>query len=112
MKPFAQESEMGFLSIKNPYKEATKKFLVANGLLGEEVDRGKIMRELAVKQNTVYNVVGELAHMGYSLAIHQKAKTSTTSTTSTTTSTTSSTPRAPKGFAGCFPPNSSPSNSP
>ena len=108
MKPFAQESEMGFLSIKNPYKEATKKFLVANGLLGEEVDRGKIMRELGVKQNTVYNVVGELAHMGYSLAIHQKAKTSTTSTTSTTTSTTSSTPQSPQGLRRVLPPNSSP----
>jgi hypothetical protein len=45
MKPFAQESEMGFPSIKNPYKEATKKFLVANALLAEEVDRGKVVRE-------------------------------------------------------------------
>jgi len=45
MKPFAQESEMGFLSINNPHKEVTKKFLVANALLVGDVDRGKIMRE-------------------------------------------------------------------
>jgi hypothetical protein len=70
MKPFAQESEMGFPSIKNPYKEATKKFLVANALLGEVVDRGKVMRECGVKVNTVYNVIGELARMGYVLPIH------------------------------------------
>jgi hypothetical protein len=42
MKPFAQESEMGFPSIKNPYKEATKKFLVANALLGEKLIGGRL----------------------------------------------------------------------
>jgi len=39
--------------IKNPYREATKKFLIANALLGGEVDRGKVVRECGVKLNSV-----------------------------------------------------------
>jgi sugar-specific transcriptional regulator TrmB len=48
-----------------------------------EANRVKIMRDLGVSINTVYNVTGELTKLGYVLAIQQKPKKAITPTTST-----------------------------
>ena len=39
-----------------------------------ETDRKKIMKELGVSINTIYNVTADLTTAGYPLAIHQKKK--------------------------------------
>ncbi|MCJ7610065.1 hypothetical protein MUP00_10435, partial [Candidatus Bathyarchaeota archaeon] len=85
--------------VTNPFKEGTKKFLVAKALLSGELDRGKVVRETGVSLNTVYNVTGELAKLGYTLAIHQtQAPTTTPTFTPTPTSTHQAThPATPVG---------------
>jgi hypothetical protein len=40
----------------NPYKEGTKRFLVARRLIADELDRSKLAREVGVSNQTIYNV--------------------------------------------------------
>ncbi|MCJ7633602.1 hypothetical protein MUP77_14590 [Candidatus Bathyarchaeota archaeon] len=58
----------------NPYKQGSKQFLVAKALMSGELDRGKMARELGVSVNTIHNVTGELAGMGYTIAIQQNKR--------------------------------------
>ncbi len=48
----------------NPYKEGTKKFLVAQRLIAGERDRKKIAREVGVGVGTTYTVVSDLRAHG------------------------------------------------
>jgi hypothetical protein len=47
-------------NVKIPYKEGTKKFLVAQRILSGDEDADKIARELGVKKDTVYVVKSEI----------------------------------------------------
>ena len=83
-----------------PYKEGTDKYAVAKALIAGETDRNKIVRELGVGINTVYNVTTELIANGYVLAIHQKRRiplppflSSSSSLSTQTTRTTQTTPK-------------------
>lgn len=60
----------GEVKIENPFKEGTKKFLVAERLLKEETDSNKIAKEVGVKKDTVYSVKSELRGLG----IYQEAR--------------------------------------
>jgi len=53
----------------NPYKEGTKKFLIAERLIAGEKDRDKIMRQLGVSQQTIYGVSSDLRKHGYTISI-------------------------------------------
>jgi hypothetical protein len=85
---------------KTPYAEGTDKYNIAKALIAGETDRKKLVRELGVKINTIYNVTTELTTLGYPLAIHEKKKsplftsTPTSTSTSTSTRTTQKTPKA------------------
>lgn len=56
---------------KNPYKEGTRSFLVAEALMAGETDKGKIVRQLGVMMDTVYNVTSELRRRGIKVAMHE-----------------------------------------
>ncbi|MCJ7635218.1 hypothetical protein MUP77_22865 [Candidatus Bathyarchaeota archaeon] len=56
-----------------------------------EVNRGKIAREVGVNINTVYNITGDLAKLGYVLAVHEKKKKEIFSPTPTPTPPTPTT---------------------
>jgi hypothetical protein len=56
----------------NPFKDITDKYLVAKALIAGEIDRNKMLKELGVRTNTVYNVATELTRNGYVLPIHEK----------------------------------------
>jgi len=51
--------------VKIPYREGSKKFLVAQKILAGERDDDKICREVGVKKNTLWNVKSELRKLGY-----------------------------------------------
>ena len=57
--------------LTDPYKGGSKKYQIEKAILSGEVDSERLMRENCVTINTVYNVVVELAKVGYVLAIHQ-----------------------------------------
>jgi hypothetical protein len=58
----------------NPYKEGTKKFLVAQRLIAGERDRKKIAREVGVSVDTTYTVVSDLRAHGYSIGASGNSK--------------------------------------
>ncbi|MCJ7633560.1 hypothetical protein MUP77_14380, partial [Candidatus Bathyarchaeota archaeon] len=72
-----------------PYKEGTDKYQIAKALIAGETNRVKLVRELGVSINTIYNVTGDLTTKGYVLAIHEKPKKPITSPSSSSSSTSS-----------------------
>jgi hypothetical protein len=56
----------------NPYKEGTKKFLVAQKFLSGEKDRKKVAREVGVSTHTIYTVSSDLRLHGYTLKVDIK----------------------------------------
>ncbi|MCJ7631598.1 hypothetical protein MUP77_04255, partial [Candidatus Bathyarchaeota archaeon] len=59
-----------------PWGEETDRYKVAKALIAGETDKGKMMKELGVSINAIYNVTTDLTGMGVPLAIHQKKKVS------------------------------------
>jgi hypothetical protein len=57
-----------------PWPKDTDKYKVGKALIAGETDRNKMIRELGVSVNTIYNVTAELTANGYVLAIHQKKR--------------------------------------
>jgi hypothetical protein len=57
----------------NPFKQGTKKFLIAQKLIAGEVDRSKMAREVGVSVFTIYNVASDLRQHGYTLSIDDKS---------------------------------------
>jgi len=51
--------------VKNPYREASKKYLVAQRTLAGDIDTKAICRDIGVNQHTVYNVRGDLRKLGF-----------------------------------------------
>ncbi|MCJ7771028.1 hypothetical protein MUP37_05575, partial [Candidatus Bathyarchaeota archaeon] len=54
-----------------PWPKDTDKYKVGKALIAGETDRNKMIRELGVSVNTIYNVTAELTANGYVLARHQ-----------------------------------------
>ena len=82
----------------NPFKEGTKKFLVAQRLIAGEVDRGRVAREVGVSSQTIYNVVSDLRIHGYTLSIDVNSpKSHSYSPTPRSTSTPPATQESTQG---------------
>ncbi|MCJ7632050.1 hypothetical protein MUP77_06605 [Candidatus Bathyarchaeota archaeon] len=71
---------------ENPFPENTDKYRIAKALIEGETNRVKMVRELGVSINTIYNVTGDLTTKGYVLAIQQKPKKPITPSSSSSTS--------------------------
>ena len=55
-------------------RKALENYNVAKALISGETDKGKMMRELGVSVNTIYNVTSGLTAMGIPLAIRLNRK--------------------------------------
>jgi hypothetical protein len=75
----------------NPFKEGTKRFLVAQRLIEGEVDRSRLAREVGVSNQTIYNVATDLRQHEYNLMIDVNSEKST-ATATTANSPTSTSP--------------------
>jgi hypothetical protein len=52
----------------NPFKEGTKKFLVAQRLIAGDTDKKRIVKDIGVNLHTLYSVASDLRAHGYSIA--------------------------------------------
>lgn len=51
----------------NPFKEGTKKYLVAQRLIAGETDKKKIVRDIGVSIHTLYTFASDLRADGYNI---------------------------------------------